>query len=149
MNLSELCKRNPVVASADTLLVEAARLMREQHVGSLVIVVERLGESFPAGILTDRDIVVTTVAQGLDPRTLTVGEVMSRELVTIAESASVGEALALMRERGIRRLPVVSERGALAGIVALDDLLGALTTELSDFARVVDWQRVREACLRR
>ena len=149
MNLSELCKRNPVVAYPDTLLVEAARLMRERHVGSLVIVVERLGERFPAGILTDRDIVVTTVAQGLDPRTLTVGEVMSRELVTIAESASVAEALALMRERGIRRLPVLSERGALAGIVALDDLLGGLTTELSDFARVVDWQRVREACLRR
>ena len=149
MSLSEICNRDPVVAYANTPLGQAARLMRERHVGSLVIVHERGGERIPVGMLTDRDIVVGTLAQDLDPRTLKVGEVMTREPLTIAESATIPDALSLMRERGIRRLPVVGERGALAGIVALDDLLAAMTEELSEFVRVVDWQRVREACLRR
>jgi CBS domain-containing protein len=148
MKLGQLCNRNPVVAYTDTSLVQAARLMRERHVGSLIIVVERLGQRLPVGMLTDRDIVVATVAQNLDPRSLSVGDIMSRELVTLAETASSEEALALMRERGVRRLPIVTERGALAGIVALDDLLAAMSAELSAVARVVDWQRVREACLR-
>lgn len=148
MNLSELCNRNPVVAYADTLVPQAARLMRERHVGSVVIVLDRLGERFPVGMLTDRDIVVATVAKDLDPRGLTAGEIMSRELVTLREGCSVGDALDLMRERGIRRLPIVTEGGALAGIVTLDDLLSALGAEILDFVRVVDWQRTREACLR-
>jgi len=65
MKLGELCNRNPVLAYRETSLGEAARLMREHHVGSLVIVIERMGERFPVGILTDRDIVVATVAKDL------------------------------------------------------------------------------------
>lgn len=67
MNLSELCKPNTVVACRDMPVPQAARLMRERHVGSLVIVLDRLGERYPVGILTDRDIVVATVAKDLDP----------------------------------------------------------------------------------
>jgi CBS domain-containing protein len=148
VNLSGLCNRNAVVAFQETPLPHAARLMRERHVGSLIVVVERLGRRFPVGILTDRDIVVATVAQELDPHGLTAAEIMSRDPVTLPESASVADALAIMRERGIRRLPVLDDAGALAGIVTLDDLLSALGAEMLDFARVVEWQRVREACLR-
>ena len=83
MNLGELCNRKPVVARRETSLGEAARLMREHHVGSLVIVVERLGERFPVGILTDRDIVVATVAKELDPRGLTCSDVMSPPTVPV------------------------------------------------------------------
>jgi CBS domain-containing protein len=148
MNLSELCNRNPVVAYPDTSVPQAARLMRERHVGSLVIVRDRLGERYPLGILTDRDVVVATVAKELDPRSLTAGEIMTRELVTLRQSASVADALGVMRERGIRRLPIIAETGVLVGIVTLDDLLSALGAEVLDFVRVVDWQRTREACLR-
>ena len=149
MNLSELCNRSAVIAYPDMSLADAALLMRVRHVGSLVIVGERLGERVPVGMLTDRDIVVATVAQDLDPRAIKVGDIMTRELVTVAENATVTDALSLMRERGIRRLPVVNDQGTVAGIVALDDLLAAMTAELNAFARIVDWQRVREACLRR
>ena len=148
MNLTQVANRNPVVAYPDTPVPEAARLMRERHVGSLVIVRERLERHFPIGILTDRDIVVATVAKALDPRSLTAGEIMSAELVTLPENASIDEALSLMRERGIRRVPIVAEGGALAGIVTMDDLLSALGAEVLDFVRIVDWQRAREACLR-
>ena len=148
MKLGELCNRNPVLAYRETSLGEAARLMRKHHVGSLIIVIDRLGERFPAGILTDRDIVVATIAKDLDPRGLTCGDVMSADLMTLREDASVADALALMRERGIRRMPVINQRGSLAGIITLDDLLSLVGAELNEFARVVDWQRRREAALR-
>jgi|SRR5580765_2764139 len=148
MNLGELCNRNPIFAYRDTSLGEAARLMREHHVGSLVIVIERLGERFPVGILTDRDIVVSTVAKDLDPRGLICGDVMSADLIALREDASVADALALMRERGVRRMPVVNDRGSIAGIITLDDLLSLVGAELNEFARVIEWQRRREAALR-
>jgi CBS domain-containing protein len=148
MKVGELCNRNPVLAYRDTSLGEAARLMREHHVGSLVIVIDRLGERFPVGILTDRDIVVATVAKELDPRGLTCGDVMSADLLTLREEASAADALASMRERGIRRMPVINARGSIAGIITLDDLLNLVGAELNEFARVIDWQRRREASLR-
>jgi CBS domain-containing protein len=148
MNLGELCNRKPVLAYRETSLGDAARLMREHHVGSLVIVIERLGERFPVGILTDRDIVIATVAKDLDPRGLVCGDVMSADLITLREEATVADALALMRERGVRRMPVLNERGSLAGIITLDDLLRLVGAELNEFARVIDWQRRREAALR-
>jgi CBS domain-containing protein len=97
MTAGELCNREVVIAYRDTRLGEAARLMREHHVGSLVVVVDRLSERVPVGILTDRDIVVAVVAKGLDPRTLTVGDVMAGELLTVREEDGLADALRLMR----------------------------------------------------
>lgn len=149
MNVGELCNREVILAYRDTRLVEAARLMREHHVGSLVVVVDRLSERVPVGILTDRDIVVAVVAKELDPRTLTAGEVMSRELFSVREEDGIADALRLMRERGIRRLPVLTHSGALAGIVTIDDLLELVGEELGDFVRTVKSERVRETRVRR
>jgi CBS domain-containing protein len=121
MNLSELCKRDPVVAYRDTPLPEAARLMRERHVGSLVIVLERLGQRFPVGILTDRDIVVRAVAEGRDLAGTKVADICSQELTTLSPTDSVEDAVRLMRDKAIRRLPVV-EGGKPVGIVSIGDL---------------------------
>ena len=149
MNAGELCNREVVFAYRDTRLVEAARLMREHHVGSLVVVVDRLSERVPVGILTDRDIVVAVVAKALDPRALTVGDVMAGELLTVRENDGIPDALRLMREKGVRRVPVLTHSGALAGILTIDDLLELMAEELGAFARTIDRERVRETRARR
>ena len=144
MNAGELCNREVVVAYRDTPLAEAANLMRSHHVGSLVVVAYRLSERVPVGILTDRDIVVAVVAKGLDPRTLTVGDVMGGALVTVREQDGITDALRLMREHGIRRIPVLTHSGALAGILTIDDVLELITEELGDFVKAISRERVRE-----
>ena len=149
MNAGELCNREVVFVYRDTRLVEAARLMREHHVGSLVVVVERLSERVPVGIVTDRDIVIAVVAKELDPRTLTVADVLTDSLVTVREQDDVSDALRVMREAGIRRVPVLSRSGALAGILTLDDVLELMAEEMNDFARTMVKERVREARVRR
>jgi CBS domain-containing protein len=130
-------------------LPDAARLMREHHVGSLVVVVDRLSERVPIAMLTDRDLTVAVLAEGLDPRTLTVGDVVGKDLYTVREQDSIADALRLMRERGVRRVPVLTHSGALAGIIAADDVLDIIAEELSDVVHAVERERVRETGLRR
>ncbi len=149
MNAGELCNREVVFAYRNTPLVEAARLMREHHVGSLVVVVDRLSERVPVGMITDRDIVVAVVAKEVDPRTLTVGDVASTGLLAVHEKDGIPDALRMMRENGVRRLPVLTHSGALAGILTIDDLLELMAEELGGFARTIDRERVREARARR
>jgi CBS domain-containing protein len=122
MNVSELSNPFVVVAQRATPLTDAARLMREHHVGSLVVVDETGKGRVPVGMLTDRDIVVEVVAGEVDPRTLTAGEVMSGELATVRAEDSAESALRLMRAAasgGSRSY----RTGTLTGIVTLDDLL--------------------------
>jgi CBS domain-containing protein len=149
MNVGEICNRTVVVAKRDTVLSEAARLMREHHVGSLVIVDEDRKGRVPVGIVTDRDIVVAVVAEGADPRKFSVGEMMKSELVTAGEGDSVFDALRLMRGRGIRRVPVRAADGTLAGIVTIDDLLEIVAEELNDLVRAIGAEQSRETLRRR
>jgi CBS domain-containing protein len=149
MNVSELSNPFVVVAQRTTPLPEAARLMREHHVGSLVVVDESGKGRVPVGMLTDRDIVVAVVAGEVDPRTLTAGEVMSGELATVRPGDSAEAALRLMRRRGIRRVPVVSDAGTLTGIVTLDDLLEKVAEQLSDAVRAITSEQVHETRTRR
>jgi CBS domain-containing protein len=145
MNVGDLCNREVVFAERETGLIEAARLMREHHVGSLVVVAERLSERIPVGMVTDRDIVVAAVAKDVDPKTLTVGDVMSAGALVVREQDGITDALRAMREKGVRRLPVVSASGALAGIVALDDILELVAEEMDGFVRTLRSERQRES----
>lgn len=149
MNAGEICNREVVIVSRDTSLVEAARLMREHHVGSLVVVLESEGKRVPVGILTDRDIVVAVVAKELDARKLSVADAMSAGVFAVREQDGLTEVLRAMREHGVRRLPVVAASGALAGIVTIDDLLELVAEELGDFVRTVGRERLRETRTRR
>jgi CBS domain-containing protein len=149
MNAGEICNREVVVAYKDMTLPEAARLMRDHHVGSLVVVVNRLSERVPVGMLTDRDLTIAVLAKDLDPRTLRVSEVMGSELYTLREQDSVTDALRLMRERGVRRLPVLTHSGALAGILTIDDVLDIVAEQLSDVVHAIERERARETRLRR
>jgi CBS domain-containing protein len=115
--VKDVMTAGPVVLGKDAPLMEAARLMRDKGIGD-VIVVE--GES-AEGIVTDRDLVIRGVAEGADPSTTRLGQIISSELVAVAPDDPVERAIKLMRERAVRRLPVV-EGGKPVGIVSIGDL---------------------------
>ena len=148
MQAGQICRREVVVAHRDTSLAEAARLMREHHVGSVVVVSDVGGKRVPFGLITDRDIVVAVVAKGLDPRTLNTAEVMSSGLYVANEHDDISDVLRVMHQRGVRRVPVVARDGALVGIVSLDDLLDECAHELYDLVRAIGSGKGREARLR-
>jgi len=128
MNALELCQRKVVTVRRHEEVGAAARMMRERHVGCLVVVeaAGAMGGERPVGLLTDRDIVTHVVVREADPRKVRVEDVMSRQPLTVATTASIEDALQRMRDGRVRRLPVVDERGRLAGILALDDIFDYL-----------------------
>jgi CBS domain-containing protein len=149
MTVGQICNRVVVFAFRNTPLPDAAKLMRENHIGSVVIVDESDRGRIPVGMLTDRDIAIAVVAQALDPRTLTAGEVMSGELVTANEQDDMLDTLQRMRRRGIRRVPVLTAAGTLAGIVTLDDLLELVAEQLGDVVKAIATEQSREARARK
>lgn len=148
--VGELCERDVVVATPDTTVAAAAKLMRHRHVGSLVIVDRANGGlRHPVGIVTDRDIVVEVTADDLNANELTVADVMSEEVVTVRADEGALEAMQIMRSKGVRRLPVVTQDGTLIGFVAFDDLLEVLAEQLQALSRVVAREQAREAVSRK
>ncbi len=149
MTVGEVCNREVVIIGRAASVSEAARLMREHHVGDVVVAEERGEEQVPVGILTDRDIVVGLVAQGIDPGTMAVADLMSFELVTAAEADELLEAMKTMRRTGVRRTPVVNVHGALVGILAVDDLIDLVAEQLSDLVHLISVEQHRERDYRR
>jgi len=149
MTIGEICTRKVVIASRDTPIYEVARLMREYHAGDLVVTDELGDKRTPAGIVTDRDIVVEVLAEGLNPQGLTAGDIMTSKLVTVKEHDGMFEVLRLMRSEGVRRAPIVDETGALIGIVSLDDLLEVIAEEVGDLASLIREERRKEELTRR
>lgn len=149
MPIGEICNREVVIVQADKPALEAARLMRQYHAGDVVVVEERGGLRVPVGIVTDRDLVVEIMAPGLDPAVITVGDIMASELATVMENIGVFEAIQYMRTKGVRRLPVVDDKGGLIGILTLDDLLELLADELIALVRLVKREQKREMMGRR
>ncbi|MDO8300462.1 CBS domain-containing protein [Lacisediminimonas sp.] len=149
MPISECCIRDVICCNAEATLQEAAALMRKHHVGDLIVIDKDPAQRIPLGILTDRDIVIETVATGLDVATFTAGDVMSAPVVTVPEDAGFVEALRVMRNRGVRRLPVTNSEGTLVGLVSADDILQLLAEEMSMLARTAAQQRDHEKTARR
>ena len=149
MAVGELCNREVVIAARTLLVTEAAQLMRAHHVGDLVVVDQREGRNHPVGIVTDRDIVVEVVAAGVSPDALKVGDIMGVDVATVRESEGLFEALRYMRDKGVRRMPVVDASGGLIGILTLDDLLSLLAEEMMELAKLVSHERQREAVARK
>ncbi|MCX7892548.1 MAG: CBS domain-containing protein [Burkholderiales bacterium] len=149
MSVGEICNRIVIVTNRATRLDEAARLMREHHVGSVVVVDETAAGNRPAGVVTDRDIVIETVATGVNPATVTVEEIMAPDLVVARESDDVLDSLTKMRAKGIRRMPVVDGGGVLVGILTLDDLLGILAEQVDGMVKAIAQEQAREARTRK
>jgi len=149
LTTGEVCTRSVTIAFGSTPLVEAARLMREQHVGCLVVVDDSTGRRRVVGVLTDRDIVTAVVAPGLVPGALTVGDVMSADVATAQEDDSLIDLMRTMRAKGVRRVPVLGAQGELVGIASLDDVLVILSEELSLLVAAIDREGLRERQMRR
>lgn len=148
LTVGEICTREVVYAYPSMSIGEAARLMREAHVGSLVVVSDMEQKKVVVGMLTDRDIALAAVAPEHMSEMLRVADIMSKNLVTARPEDSMHAALGLMRRYGIRRLPVTDEDGALTGIVTLDDLLDMLAEELQGLVQVITREKQRELQLK-
>ncbi len=131
LTAGDICKRKVTVGYRQTTLVAAAQLMREDHVGSVVVVEEDDGSRRVCGLVTDRDIVMSVVATGLQPEPLCLEDIMSEQLVTVAEGDAMPDVMRAMRDHGVRRLPVVDAHDELLGIVTMDDVLKILVRELN------------------
>ncbi|HMV12370.1 MAG TPA: CBS domain-containing protein [Nitrosomonas sp.] len=149
MSIGGICNRKVVVMQREETIAEAAKLMRDQHVGSVLIVDEQDGKRVPVGIVTDRDLVVEVIAPELDADAITVGDIMMTGFAVVKEETGVFEAIQYMRIKGIRRLPVVDAEERLIGIVTLDDLLILLAEELDALAKLVAREQQNEVVVRR
>jgi CBS domain-containing protein len=148
VNIATLCKRPVVSIDATATLRQAATLMREQHVGALVVTVSRAERPEAVGIVTDRDLVLEVLSRELSPADVAVGALASRNLAAVRGSASVAEAVAVMAERGVRRLLVTDDENRLVGFVSADDLLEALAQDIGGLAQALRVGVAREAAQR-
>lgn len=148
MTTGEYCNREMVFVEKNEPVSEAIYLMRKHHIGD-VIVVERHGKDIiPLGILTDRDIVMEILAEGVDLQSVNIGDVMSFNLVAVQDSTSLVDAIKLMHRKGVRRLPVIDKKGNAVGILTLDDILALLAEQLSDIVGLITVEQHRERSLR-
>ena len=145
MKIGQVCNRLVACIGPGDTVQQAAERMRQHHVGDLVVTRIDGENQHPLGIVTDRDIVVEVVAAGIDPASLAVADIMGNHLLVAYEEDDVSEALELMEQRHIRRLPVVSTDGVLVGILALDDVLQLMATDLGAMAAIVGTQRREES----
>ena len=137
MRIGEICSRDVVFAHQEETALEVARLMERFHVGDVVVVAEEDGRRFPVGIVTDRDLTIKVMARGLAPERTSVQDIACGDLLTLGEDEGLYEAIERMRNRGVRRAPVVDLEGELVGIISVDDVLGVLAEELTGLVRLV------------
>ncbi|SFF09505.1 CBS domain-containing protein [Nitrosomonas sp. Nm166] len=144
MTIGEICNREVIVIQQDETILEAAKLMRQYHVGAIIVVDKPNGRRVPVGMVTDRDLVVEILATELDETVITVGDIMIPDIFTVKESTPTYEAIEFMRRKTVRRLPIVDEAGELVGIFTLDDALQLLSEEILDLAKLVRYEHKKE-----
>lgn len=143
MNIGDIRTTRVIVTHPDQPLAQAAKLMRESKVGSLVVLDPHDPKRRPVGMLTDRDIVRGQVFKGADLYCLTVGDVMSTHPLCLGIEMSLADGIDAMNARAVRRAPVTDRNGSLVGIVTLDDLLPAVASELHQLAELMKSQTHR------
>lgn len=141
MTIQDIFERGVAMATEQNTVHEAAMFMRQAHVGCLVVV---NATHHPIGIVTDRDIVLSVVAAGLEPSGIKVTEIMTTPLVSVRENTPVMEVILTMRTHGVRRLPVVNDRNQVVGIIAIDDMMEVLSRELRALVELIDREQIIE-----
>jgi CBS domain-containing protein len=136
MNIASICRRDIVTIEADASLREAAVLMRDHHVGALVVTE---GDAAPSvlGVVTDRDLAIEVLALDLDPASMRIGQLAAGAPAAVPGSGSLQDAVSLMEDRGVRRLLVTADDGGVIGLVSVDDLVDAMAAEVGGLARAL------------
>lgn len=149
LNVGSIASRVVVVAEPRTPVARVAQLMRENHIGAVIVIEDAAPRNRPVGLITDRDLVIEVLAMDVNPQTLTAGDVMTADPQTIRESDAVSDAVETMRRVGVRRLPVVDAENRLVGIVTFDDLVEVLAQELTGLAGTIRREQHTEAKARK
>lgn len=138
MKAGELCTRRTITADPDESVVEAARRMAHENVGDLVVVQHIGGKVHPIGIVTDRDLVIGSLAIGdAQALELRVQDVMQQQLVTSLDDEPVEAVLAKLKRHQIRRMPIVDREGVLQGVLTLDDIVEWIREQIDDASAVL------------
>lgn len=137
MSIGEYCIRDVVIVHKTDSIQEAVKLMRSHHVGAVIVVEENEDTVVPKGILTDRDVVIEVLAKNVDLNAVNVGDIMSSDLTLLNESVGLMSAIKIMRDKGVRRAPVVNDNNGLVGILTVDDVLDLLAEQMMDLAKLV------------
>jgi len=143
-SLNDICNRDVVCVKKIESLSHAAQLMREHHVGELIVTERVDDKAVPIGILTDRDIVIEVLAKDIEPISVSLEDVMSRFLETADESDTVDEVIDKMFRAGVRRIPIVNPKVGLVGIVRIEDLIQSMANQLTNMARILYKEQLQE-----
>ncbi len=141
MRVGDICARRVVTVERKTSIREAILLLRDEHVGNVVVTEPHPAGEAPVGILTDRDIVLELLAKDVDIDAVTCGDVMSYELATIDAEDEIVDAIEAMQSHAVRRLPVVGDDGRLVGLLSLDDLVAVLSEAIGGLWPVIRRQQ--------
>lgn len=134
MKVGDLCDRNPVTVSVAAPASDAARLMCEEDIGAVVVTAASSEHPIPVGMLTDRDIVRAQLDRAVDLGQLRIGDIMTADPLVLNEDAPVEQAIHLLRNRRVRRAPVIGHSGELIGVISFDDLLVQVSGNLRSLA---------------
>ncbi|MEK8034725.1 CBS domain-containing protein [Ideonella sp. DXS29W] len=131
MTIADICSKHVITIDQNASLQEAALLMRSHHVGALVVTADEATDPHVVGIVTDRDLAIEVIAQGLDVGSVRVGQLASRQIAAVAANGSIGDAVMAMQRAGVRRLLVIEGEEQLAGVISSDDVFEALAGQLA------------------
>lgn len=144
MNVGQVCTRGAVSVSASVPLSEVAQEMYDRHIGAVVVTKSPMDRPVVVGIITDRDIVRAQLDHAADLTQLRTEDIMTRDPLVLNERDSIANAVHHLQARGVRRAPVISDDGALVGLISTDDLLAHVGEELLNLAYLVGQQARRE-----
>ena len=148
MNVGNYCEREIAFLTKDASLQEAAMLMRNHHVGEVIVVDKPNGKNIPLGVVTDRDLVIEIMALEVDVEQISVGNIMSLDLITVSEDYSLSDTLDIMQKHGVRRVPVVDSNGNLSGLINMEMILKVLCQDLGKMLELINTERDIEMNLR-
>ncbi len=137
MTAGEYCNREVMIVEPEVSISEVASMMREHHIGTLVVVDREGNIPHPIGVITDRDLVIDVIAQQVPVDALVVKDVMNKELVSVIEQETLLNTIALMHSKGVRRIIVVADNGSLQGIISADDAIELLAEAMNNLCRLV------------